>query len=56
MGALMQRDYARRVPVVSGDELGDLARDFNVMAQTLEEQDRQQRQWLADMSHELRTP
>src|SRR5690606_1549571 len=28
----------------------------NLMAQTLEEQDRQQRQWLADISHELRTP
>jgi two-component system sensor histidine kinase BaeS len=56
MGALMQRDYARRVPVNSSDELGELARAFNLMAQTLEEQDRQQRQWLADISHELRTP
>lgn len=56
MAALMQRDYARRVPVVSGDELGDLARDFNMMAQTLGEQDQQQRQLLADISHELRTP
>lgn len=56
MGALMQRDYARRVPITSSDELGELARDFNVMAQTLEEQDHQQRQWLADISHELRTP
>lgn len=56
MGALTQRDYAQRVPVNSGDELGDLARDFNVMAQALEEQDNQQRQWLADISHELRTP
>jgi two-component system sensor histidine kinase BaeS len=56
MGALMQRDYAQRVPVSSRDELSDLARDFNLMAQTLEEQDSQQRQWLADISHELRTP
>lgn len=56
MHALMQRDYQQRVPIESRDELGVLASDFNLMAQTLEEHDAQQRQWLADISHELRTP
>jgi len=56
MRGLMRRDYQQRVPVESRDELGNLARDFNLMAQTLEEHDSQQRQWLADISHELRTP
>jgi two-component system sensor histidine kinase BaeS len=45
-----------RVPVRSNDELGDLARDFNDMAQTLERTESARRQWMADISHELRTP
>jgi two-component system sensor histidine kinase BaeS len=45
-----------RVPVQSNDELGDLARDFNDMAQTLERTEMARRQWMADISHELRTP
>lgn len=45
-----------RVPVQGSDELGDLARDFNDMAQTLERTDGARRQWMADISHELRTP
>lgn len=48
--------FHTRVPVTSGDELGDLARDFNDMAQTLERTDSARRQWMADISHELRTP
>lgn len=56
MHALMQRDYSQRVVIGSRDEIGMLASDFNLMAQTLEEHDSQQRQWLADISHELRTP
>jgi two-component system sensor histidine kinase BaeS len=45
-----------RVPARSNDELGDLARDFNVLAQTLEHTESARRQWMADISHELRTP
>lgn len=48
--------YAIRVPVSSSDELGQLARDFNAMALTLEKNEKERRQWVADISHELRTP
>ncbi len=56
MGALTRREFQQRVPVESRDELGQLAADFNRLAEALETQDQQQRQWLADISHELRTP
>ncbi|GFE58316.1 ATP-binding protein [Geobacter sp. AOG1] len=49
-------EFAARVPVTSGDELGHLARDFNALALTLEKNDQARRQWVADISHELRTP
>jgi two-component system sensor histidine kinase BaeS len=45
-----------RVPVSSSDELGQLARAFNGMAATLEQNKKARRQWVADISHELRTP
>lgn len=48
--------YAVRVPISSSDELGQLARDFNAMALTLEKNEKARRQWVADISHELRTP
>lgn len=48
--------YAVRVTVTSSDELGQLARDFNTMALTLEKNEKARRQWVADISHELRTP
>lgn len=48
--------YAIRVPISSSDELGQLARDFNSMALTLEKNEKARRQWVADISHELRTP
>jgi two-component system sensor histidine kinase BaeS len=48
--------YTVRVPVGSLDELGQLARDFNTMALTLEKNEKARRQWVADISHELRTP
>ena len=48
--------YATRITADSSDELGQLARDFNNMALTLEKNERDRRQWVADISHELRTP
>jgi len=49
-------EYAIRVPVTATDELGQLARDFNSLALTLEKNEQARRQWVADISHELRTP
>jgi two-component system sensor histidine kinase BaeS len=48
--------YHTRVPGTSSDELGQLARDFNSLALTLEKNEQARRQWVADISHELRTP
>lgn len=45
-----------RAVIISRDELGDLAKDINVMAQNLERNERQRSKMLADVSHELRTP
>ncbi len=48
--------YDIRVNATAGDELGQLARDFNSLAQTLESNEQLRRRWVADISHELRTP
>ncbi len=48
--------YAERVPVISEDELGELAVQFNRMAETLERTEQMRRDLIADVAHELRTP
>lgn len=48
--------HGRRVTATSRDEVGELARAFNVMAAELEELDRVRRDLVANVSHELRTP
>lgn len=45
-----------RVQVNSDDEVGQLARDFNHLAHTLERNEALRREFVADVSHELRTP
>lgn len=49
-------EYRSRVEVESDDEVGQLARDFNTMADTLERNESMRREFIADVSHELRTP
>jgi len=54
--ALTSRRFETRIEIHSRDELGQLAADFNAMAQALERHEQMRRQWMADISHELRTP
>ena len=54
--ALGEGDLFRRVDTVGRDEIGDLGRTFNSMADGLESAERQRRNMVADVAHELRTP
>ena len=54
--ALTSRQFNTKIEVHSSDELGQLANNFNIMAQTLEKYEKMRQQWLSDISHELRTP
>ncbi len=45
-----------RVPVASGDEVGQMAGAFNQMAENLQRSEQQRREMLGDIAHELRNP
>lgn len=49
-------DYAARVAIERSDEIGELARDFDAMAQALQRSRDARQRWTAEISHELRTP
>jgi two-component system OmpR family sensor kinase/two-component system sensor histidine kinase BaeS len=50
------RDWARRAPVAGADEVAEVGRAFNTMADSLERAERLRRNLMADIAHELRTP
>lgn len=54
--AFRHGDYSQRVTTNARDEVGQLARSFNQMADELAEVDRFRRDLVANASHELRTP
>ncbi|HGV3502189.1 TPA: two-component system sensor histidine kinase BaeS [Providencia stuartii] len=53
---LARGDFTTRVSEEGRDELGQLAKDFNHLASTLEKNEQMRRDYMADISHELRTP
>ncbi len=53
---LSKRNLSYRVDIETDDEIGDLARSFNKMAENLEQNEKLRKNLLADVAHELRTP
>nr|WSW66849.1 ATP-binding protein [Streptomyces sp. NBC_00995] len=53
---LGEGDLGRRVPVAGRDEIAELGRSFNRMADSLQDAEERQRRLTGDIAHELRTP
>lgn len=49
-------EYTERIAHNSGDEVGKLAMAFNSMSESLQKEDENRKEFLANVSHELRTP
>jgi signal transduction histidine kinase len=49
-------EVGKRVDIASDDEIGELARAFNSMADSLEEVEDNRRNFISNVSHELRSP
>jgi signal transduction histidine kinase len=49
-------DFSTRVPIESGDEIGQLAGAVNQMTAQLDGYEQRRREFLANVAHELRTP
>ena len=50
------RDWNTRVPVQGADEIAEVAREFNTMADEIQRAEILRRNLMADIAHELRTP
>jgi two-component system, OmpR family, sensor histidine kinase BaeS len=49
-------DFSARVELVSSDEIGELAKAFNKMAESLEKEELLRKRLMSNIAHELRTP
>jgi two-component system OmpR family sensor kinase/two-component system sensor histidine kinase BaeS len=54
--AISTGDLSQRVSIQSKDEMGDLGKTFNQMAENLSQAQTQRRRMVADVAHELRNP
>lgn len=49
-------DFSARIKTIADDEIGDICKNFNAMAEQLETHEQSRKRWVADISHEMRTP
>lgn len=56
MQQLAAGNYHERIKITRNDELGELAQNYNRLADTLAKNQEARRSWGADIAHELRTP
>lgn len=54
--AFASGDRSQRIDDEAGDEFGEMAQTFNLLADTIEEEDRLRRAFASEVAHELRTP
>lgn len=54
--ALASGDYSQKIPVTSGDEIGQVCNSFNQLGEALAANQHSRALWVADISHEMRTP
>ncbi len=54
--SMAKGDFSNRIPITSDDEIGQLAKSFNQMTNSLVELENMRRGFIANVSHELRTP
>lgn len=54
--ALSRGDFSKRIPVMSDDEIGELAVSFNMMTNSLSRLEGMRKSFVANVSHELKTP
>ncbi len=55
-GRVAAGDYSARTEIASGDEVGQLGRAFDQMADSLEKIEQLRKAMIVDIAHELRTP
>lgn len=53
---LTRGNYQYQMLINRNDELGDLSKELNALADILDHHESSRRQWVADTSHELKTP
>jgi len=53
---LAKGEVDKRIEIYSDDEIGELAKSFNIMAKSLEAVDTNRKKFISNVSHELRSP